>query len=60
MWPPLVLLFLLLPAAHGAPHPAADLQENFPSVLEEIQTEGDRGMWREDNLFAGSRCPPGS
>uniref|UniRef100_A0ABA7IXG2 RB-associated KRAB zinc finger downstream neighbor (non-protein coding) n=1 Tax=Mus musculus TaxID=10090 RepID=A0ABA7IXG2_MOUSE len=34
MWPPLLLLFLLLPAAHGAPHPAADLQENFPSVLE--------------------------
>ncbi|KAK7812919.1 hypothetical protein U0070_001027, partial [Myodes glareolus] len=34
MWPPLVLLFLLLPAAHGAPHPAVDLQESFPSVLE--------------------------
>lgn len=34
MWPSLVLLFLLLPAAHGAPHPAADLQESFPSVLE--------------------------
>uniref|UniRef100_A0ABA7IXH3 RB-associated KRAB zinc finger downstream neighbor (non-protein coding) n=1 Tax=Mus musculus TaxID=10090 RepID=A0ABA7IXH3_MOUSE len=39
MWPPLLLLFLLLPAAHGAPHPAADLQENFPSKSKLKETE---------------------
>ncbi|XP_054970860.1 uncharacterized protein LOC100968264 isoform X2 [Pan paniscus] len=65
MWPPLLLLLLLLPAApvptaKAAPLPDANTQEGLQNLLQGVEAGGDGELQADSHLAPGSGCIDGA